>query len=324
MKYRVGQKVRQLHAAGEGVITALLDANTVEVDFGDDFPMDVDISEIIPVDAAESRYLGTDATGTVVSEQERDPEAQKPLALGTALLDVSLVLVPEEQDRFRLVMANPEPTDILYAVYQQDKKQYQGLAASMLASGSVKDVATLSGAELLRTRAFFVQVINFVVGRGHPHTPLSVELPWNKGRTQQPAKYLEAVATPAWVFPLRKGELQAQIEEIDDSEFIRVVRQEQTQQERHMEVDLHLEEIVDDPVSILPGEALRLQMEAVARALSDALVQHAATLILIHGVGEGKLRKEVEAMLRRTSQVKHFEPADHRRYGSGATKVYFH
>ncbi|MDP5169590.1 MAG: Smr/MutS family protein [Bacteroidia bacterium] len=306
---------------GEGVIIALLDARTVEVDFGDDFPIDMDIDDIIPVDGAESKYHGGSAEGS--TEENHDPDVRKPLTLGSALLDVSLVFVARDDDRYKLIMANPEPTQVLYAVYLREKNRYQGLASGLLNSGTVKEIATLSGAELDRTRSFLVQVINYVPGKGHPHSPLTSELPWTRNSIRMPARFLEAVGEPAWVFSLRKNIQQESIETLASSEFLRVTREEQPQREVHLEADLHLEELVDYPDKIPAGEALRIQLEEVARVLSDALVNHASSLVLIHGIGEGKLRQEVHAMLKRTPHVKSFEAADSRKYGQGATKVFF-
>ena len=60
---RVGQRVRFLHDSGEGVISGLVDKQHVEVDMGDDFPMEVHISEVIPV-AEEETICKPEETAT--------------------------------------------------------------------------------------------------------------------------------------------------------------------------------------------------------------------------------------------------------------------
>ena len=59
MRYRIGQKVRLLHDSGEGVIISLIDKYHVEVDLGDDFPIDVHISG----DKNESLRVGPTCLG---------------------------------------------------------------------------------------------------------------------------------------------------------------------------------------------------------------------------------------------------------------------
>ena len=70
MKYHIGQKVSLLHESGEGKITAILDKNHVEVDLGDDFPIDVHISEIIPIDPEEDKFF---------KKEEREDEVNEPV-----------------------------------------------------------------------------------------------------------------------------------------------------------------------------------------------------------------------------------------------------
>lgn len=322
MQYRVGQKVRSLHESGEGVITALLDSQTVEVDFGDDFPIDVDVRDIIPIDNMESRYHGGEES-SLSGEKRTDPDARKPLTLGVELLEVSLVFTEKEGDKFQLTIANPEPSEILYTVYRREKNQYHGLASGQLETGAVKAIALLSGAELERTRSFYVQILNFIPGKGHPHTPLTSEVAWNRGALRVPGKFLEAVGEAAWLFPLRKNLEKSTYESLPQSDFIRVAREDQPRKEVTMEVDLHLEELVEFADRVPPADSLKIQMEAVSKALSDALVNHASSLVLIHGVGAGKLRQEVHDLLKRTKHVKSFGPADSRKYGNGATNVIF-
>lgn len=322
MQYRVGQTVRSLHESGEGVITALLDSQTVEVDFGDDFPIDVDIRDLIPIDKMEHKYLGG-APSALSGESSADPDVRKPLTMGVELLEVSLVCTEKEGDTVELIMANPEPSEILYTVYRRDQSKYYGLASGQLESGAVKSIALLTGSELERTRSFYVQVLNFIPGKGHPHSPMTSDLTWNKGILRVPGRFLEAVGETAWVFPLRKNLEKNTYESLPESDFIRVAREDRSQQEITMEVDLHLEELVPFSEGVPPSEALSIQMGAVSKALSDALVNHASSLILIHGVGAGTLRQEVHALLKRTRHVKSFSSADNQKYGQGATKVLF-
>ena len=102
MNYRVGQRVRWLHESGEGVISSLIDKRTVEVDFGDGFPMDVDIDEIIPVDQTEGIYLSRD-------DEKAKPAEPTPRVMGTRLFVVSLGVV-KEGSGYSFFVINPEPT----------------------------------------------------------------------------------------------------------------------------------------------------------------------------------------------------------------------
>lgn len=87
-----------------------------------------------------------------------------------------------------------------------------------------------------------------------------------------------------------------------------------------MEIDLHLHEIVDDERHLADGEKLDVQLRYFERMLNTAIRERKRTLIVIHGVGEGRLRDEVRNVLSYYDSVR-FEDANPRKYGYGATEV---
>ena len=88
-----------------------------------------------------------------------------------------------------------------------------------------------------------------------------------------------------------------------------------------MEIDLHLHELVDNERHMAPGDKLEYQIAYFERMLNTAIRDKKRTLIVIHGVGEGKLREEVRKVLQFYEGVR-FHDADARRYGNGATEVF--
>ena len=87
-----------------------------------------------------------------------------------------------------------------------------------------------------------------------------------------------------------------------------------------MEIDLHLNAITDDERHLSDGEKLDFQLRYFERMLNTAIRDRKRALIVIHGVGEGKLRDEVRNVLGYYEGVR-FDDADPRRYGYGATEV---
>ncbi len=87
-----------------------------------------------------------------------------------------------------------------------------------------------------------------------------------------------------------------------------------------MEVDLHLHEIVEDERGLSDGEKLNEQLRYFERMLNTAIRERKQRMIVIHGVGEGRLREEVRKLLGYYDLVR-FDDADPRRYGYGATEV---
>lgn len=89
------------------------------------------------------------------------------------------------------------------------------------------------------------------------------------------------------------------------------------------EIDLHIEKLHPDPDSISSFEKLALQLQYFEKYLELAIAHHQRSLIVIHGVGAGKLRDEIHEMLKLRREVKTFVNQYHPAYGYGATEIYF-
>src|SRR5688572_29491090 len=80
---------------------------------------------------------------------------------------------------------------------------------------------------------------------------------------------------------------------------------------QHMEqplsvVDLHIEKLTDDWKHLSNYEILRYQLRAFEKYYELALAHLQPSLIVIHGVGEGKLRDEIHDMLKMKKEVSSF------------------
>jgi len=89
------------------------------------------------------------------------------------------------------------------------------------------------------------------------------------------------------------------------------------------EVDLHIEKITDDWKSLSNFEILSLQLQTFEKWLDLAIVHHQSSMIVIHGLGTGKLRDEIHEILRLKREVRSFVNQYHPLYGYGATEIFF-
>lgn len=88
-------------------------------------------------------------------------------------------------------------------------------------------------------------------------------------------------------------------------------------------IDLHIEKISDDWKHLSNFEILSLQLKTFERYYDLALAHHLPSMIVIHGVGEGKLRDEIHDILRLKKEVRSFVNQYHPLYGFGATEIFF-
>jgi hypothetical protein len=88
-------------------------------------------------------------------------------------------------------------------------------------------------------------------------------------------------------------------------------------------VDLHIEKISDDWKHLSNFEIVTLQLKEFEKYYDLAVAHHLPSMIVIHGVGEGKLRDEIHDILRLKREVKSFVNQYHPAYGYGATELFF-
>lgn len=89
------------------------------------------------------------------------------------------------------------------------------------------------------------------------------------------------------------------------------------------EVDLHIEALVGNSDGMSNAEIIKVQLDTLHHYLQLAIVHRQERMVVIHGLGEGKLKTEVHKILKKTPEVFFFTNEWHGRYGFGATEIYF-
>lgn len=89
------------------------------------------------------------------------------------------------------------------------------------------------------------------------------------------------------------------------------------------EIDLHIEALTSNRKGLSNAEIVKLQLDTLQHYLNLAIVHRQERMIVIHGLGKGKLREEVHAVLKQTPEVSRFKNEWSGKYGFGATEVWF-
>lgn len=88
-------------------------------------------------------------------------------------------------------------------------------------------------------------------------------------------------------------------------------------------VDLHLHEIIAYSGNLSNHDKVLAQLEHAREKFEFAQSSKIKKVIFIHGVGSGKLKKEVRKFLKSKANI-NFYDADFKKYGQGATEVEFY
>jgi Smr domain len=89
------------------------------------------------------------------------------------------------------------------------------------------------------------------------------------------------------------------------------------------ELDLHIEKLVEKWAGLDNLEILTIQLQTFEKYLDLAQAHHLPSMVVIHGLGSGRLRDEIHEVLRLKKGVKSFVNRYDPRYGYGATEIFF-
>lgn len=89
------------------------------------------------------------------------------------------------------------------------------------------------------------------------------------------------------------------------------------------QIDLHIEQLVESTRGMSNADIITIQLSALQTHLRMVINAHQERLMIIHGLGTGKLKDEVHNLLGNTYGVKSYSNEWQARYGFGATEVWF-
>lgn len=87
-----------------------------------------------------------------------------------------------------------------------------------------------------------------------------------------------------------------------------------------LEVDLHIHKLLPTTKGMNKHDILTYQLETARKQLEFAIDKKIPKLILIHGVGDGVLKMELNTLIARYDGIQYFDAA-YSKYGFGATEL---
>lgn len=124
--------------------------------------------------------------------------------------------------------------------------------------------------------------------------------------------------------------LQRRLERLEDAKALRekVKGERQSMQEQlravkdqPLEVDLHIEELLDTTAGMSAADIKEYQLSVFRKTMREHLNDKGKRIVFIHGNGDGVLRKSIIDELRHTFKTCQYQDASFQQYGFGATMV---
>jgi hypothetical protein len=304
-QFKVGERVRFLRERQEGVVVRILSTSRIEILVDDFVEMEVDCSDVVRIHAKEAVFKREEevkpvSSGPVPSTPDREP----------------ILVINRNADRdYELWILNFPQRELYFTCFQKLHGKYKGVNAGGLEGKERRMFAKFTPHEFHMIQNLVLQVMQYPAERVKPFPLLTLDLDVKRDVLNVQAKVVPELGTEGWDFLLEEKALRLHVEEAAPA----WAKLPDTAPDV---VDLHAEKLGIDPIGLSSAEVLRLQLEHFERKLTEAHAAKAKQLVFIHGIGIGKLKKEIHDRLRNTSFVREFELADPLLYGNGATLVF--
>lgn len=350
MELKVGDQVKFLNDTGGGEITKIISREMVNVLTEDGFEVPVLKEELLKTGEVEEKQDQLIGSGpTHEEEEEYDsfaadvPKSEEMASAEDPGNHVYFAFVPLDQKNpvngdFETYIINDSDFFLHYLILLKRKDSYVYFSSGDLEDNMKIFIKTIDKENLSELKHFRFQFMFYQKGFFHPIPPLELTI------NLQPQKFFKSSTFKendffdehAYIVEIKKEEVFARkLSSLTDEQINHVIKEKEGAERKGVspknpgknpeieEVDLHIEELVDNPKDLSNKEMLDIQMDRFRTSLEGALKNpKIKRMVFIHGVGNGRLRYELRKHLDRYYSNLDYQDASFKEYGYGATLVF--
>lgn len=346
MSFRKGDKVKFLNDVGQGTIVSFQDNNIALVLNEDGFEVPVLITELLRIEGDYTFENETSTNNTKVEETKSpepvfDNDDLEEDGLNTDITaKIFLAFVPKNtkdalESDLKVYIINDSNYRTLYTVSKSEGKLQSLFAYGNLEDNTKVDIGEIKRDELNNFETLTFQLIFFSKGNYNLLEPI------NNIWSVKPTRFFkqstfaenEFFYEDAFIYELSAVEIDMD-KYISDSEIEKIKKEkERTSTKKQFksskngkkpeieEVDLHIEQLVDDHSNMSNAEILDTQLARFTTSLDGGILAGTKRMVFIHGIGNGRLKRELAKKLDRKYPKLKYQDASFKEYGYGATMV---
>lgn len=350
MKLKIGNKVRFLNEKGEGIVTAIINKTTVGVTIEDGFEIPFPIAQLVLIETSKSQSPTSNiqypTTKNPISNiQHPKPDNNQQLTTTNKQQGIYIAFSPVNPDNiaysaFNVWLVNNTDYQLFFTYSVLQHGNYITAEAGAAKAKETLLIETIDRKQLHDYSTFKIDVLFF------NHTPHDAYPPISELIKLKPIKLYKEnafaenafIATKAMIMTLHITEEAEERDYEPPQDLVKLLFQKQKttleQKTRNskphvnnnpayeIELDLHIEELLDDFKGMSNAQIIQVQLQHLQKTLDTAINEHYRKLIVIHGVGNGRLKQEVCAILDTYNNLTYYD-ASYAKYGFGATEVKF-
>lgn len=337
---KVGDKVKFLNDVGGGIVTSFIGNNMVNVENEDGFEIPYPIHQLVNVDAPEMVEKVTSKPETVFPQQEEVIPMTKEgeIINGKNDPEFYFCLVPQNpgqpvSDAIHFYLVNDSNFTLQYRYAHQTADRISTVKYGSVQSHGRVLLETIGESDLNELPDFAFQILYFRDEEDQLHQSITKSFRLNPVKFYKTTSFLsnKYFTKNAIVLKIANKISDLELDKMTQGDFKQLVKEKEAKpQEKKVkrqrtpeivEVDLHINELLDQPEGLSNREILGIQMDKVESEMNAAIQGGVQKIVFIHGVGQGVLKQEVANLLKRKFKKYYFQDASFKEYGYGATMV---
>ena len=344
-----GDKVRFLNMEGGGIITRI-EGRMVYVEEEDGFEYPVPDNEVVLIEAGALQKQQAEQR----AEEQRRNEVPEIIASDNTQTDdytFSETQADESNPQFFLAFIKSDKGNSgfidLYVVNDSNSFAFFSICehvgtspdVRMLHYGTIEPNTKLMldkyNPQRIDNQTWTVQMVLYKKsGQYKPISPVETELKIKSARFFKDNAFVptDYFSERAVLYSVIATELQSKIDQLSMADLHKIMADKEREERKHaskpnakpgeiIEVDLHINAIIDNTTGLSNGEMLQLQIARFKHVMDENISNKGQRIVFIHGVGNGTLKTEVRKLLDRNYRKCYYQDASFKEYGYGATMV---
>jgi hypothetical protein len=342
MELKIGDKVRFMDSVGGGTITAFKGKDTVIVLEADGFETPALKRQCVLVETAPKPEAPkpTVIAPVVVSAKETKPAATKqPETRAGEILNVSLAFLPAEghsfqESIFECYLINESNYTLLFNYASCSGKTWTSRFAGSIESNSKLFIEEFGREVVNELEKVSLQIIALKPNAFYTFkNTFSVELRLDTVKFYKVHCFRENefFDEDALVVPVIVNDRAEKSLLVEPEDLRRAMLEKQPEKPKGsqplppksgpLEVDLHIEQLLDSTVGMDNAAILSHQLETFRQIMDENRNKKGVKIVFIHGKGDGVLRSALVKELQAKYKTCRYQDASFREYGFGATMV---
>ncbi len=352
-KLQVGDKVRFLSTVGGGTVKGFLNKQLVIVEDENGFDVPVLVSECVVVEAAGNEKLGQTDTDIPDKEPEKKIEKTKPVpqieeanliseTTEGEKITTCLVFLPTDaknmtQTSFECYFVNDSNYFLFLNYMYRENNSWKSRYNGIVEPNTQIFIEEFDKTQLNDLEKVCVQFVSFKHNKTYRFkNPVSVELRIDTVKFYKLHSfidndyfddnalvyYITRNDVPEREMLVSAGDIQRAMQEKTVSENRpRVQKVVKKEKNPIIEVDLHIDQLLDSRSGMDNAEMLEFQLKKFNDVMQENLKRKGQKIVFIHGKGDGVLKNALLKEIKNKYRSCYYQDASFREYGFGATMV---